>query len=161
MELAGPWRVHFDPRWGGPDSVEFESLVSWTERREPGIKFYSGTASYSIAFDRPERVAKGERLVLDLGEVRELAEVELNGRRQGIMWCPPFQVDITDAVKARGNRLRIEVVNFWPNRIIGDDALPVEQRVTRTNIRKLTRETALMPSGLLGPVRIIGAADRR
>jgi hypothetical protein len=158
MELAGPWRVHFDPRWGGPDSVEFESLASWTERPEPGIKFYSGTASYSIAFDRPERVAKGERLVLDLGEVRELAEVELNGRRQGIVWCPPFQVDITDAVKARGNRLRIEVVNFWPNRIIGDDALPVEQRLTRTNIRKLTRETALMPSGLLGPVRIIGAS---
>jgi hypothetical protein len=84
--------------------------------------------------------------------------VELNGKRLGTVWSPPFQVDITDQVKATGNLLRVEVVNFWPNRIIGDDSLPAEKRVTRTNIRKLTKETPLMPSGLLGPVRLIQTA---
>jgi hypothetical protein len=94
------------------------------------------------------------RLVLDLGEVRELAEVRVNGQSCGIRWTPPFRVDISNAVRSGDNTLEIEVVNFWPNRIIGDHGLPPEQRLTRTNIRKLTRETALMPSGLLGPVTL-------
>src|SRR4029077_9080481 len=95
------------------------------------------------------------RLLLDLGNVRELAEVRLNGKPLGIVWAPPFRVEITDAVKPSGNELEIEVVNFWPNRIIGDQFRPKEQRLTRTNIRKLTKDTALLESGLLGPVRIM------
>jgi len=86
--------------------------------------------------------------------VRELAEVKLNHKSLGISWCPPFRVDITDAVKPADNLLEIEVVNFWPNRIIGDQSLPESKRLTRTNVRKLTAKTPLMPSGLLGPVRL-------
>ena len=89
-----------------------------------------------------------------MGTVHELAEVKVNGKSCGIVWAPPFRVDVTEAVKPGANQLTIEVVNFWPNRVIGDAGLPPPQRLTRTNIRKLTKTTALMESGLLGPVTI-------
>jgi len=154
-EIAGPWTVKFDPRWGGPASATFDQLTSWPERSEPGIKFYSGTATYGKDFDLPADTPKsGARLWLDLGSVRELAAVRLNGQDLGIVWSPPFRVDITAAAKARGNVLEVEVVNFWPNRIIGDHSLPPDKRFTKTNIRKLTKDTPLMPAGLLGPVTL-------
>ncbi len=132
-ELSGPWQVTFDPQWGGPGTVEFPDLVSWPERDEPGIKFYSGTAVYRKTFELPDAFASfppdDQRLWLDLGNVRELAEVKVNGQSCGIVWSPPFRVDISGAVKPGANQLEIEVVNFWPNRIIGDDALPPEQRL--------------------------------
>ncbi len=156
-ELAGPWTVKFDPKWGGPESATFEQLVSWTARPERGIKFYSGTATYTKTFDLPDSAIRNPRsaLFLDLGNVRELAEVKLNGKSCGITWSPPFRVDISGAVKPWANQLEIEVVNFWPNRIIGDASLPLAQRRTRTNIRKLTADTKLMESGLFGPVKIL------
>ena len=158
QELTGPWTVSFDPKWGGPASVQFDELTSWTTRSEPGIKYYSGTATYEKAFDlanAAEGLKRGQRLFLDLGQVHEVAEVRLNGRSLGVVWAPPFRVEITDVVKAAGNRLEVEVVNFWPNRIIGDQFLAPEKRFTRTNIRRLTKETPLMVSGLLGPVRVM------
>ena len=155
-QLTGPWTVSFDPGWGGPKSVQFENLVSWTTRAEPGIRFYSGTAVYRITFELPA-APKHQRLCIELGDVRELAEVRLNGRSCGIAWTPPFRVDLTSALKSGVNRLEIEVVNFWPNRIIGDQTLPETQRLTHTNIRRLSAQTPLMPSGLLGPVRILAA----
>jgi hypothetical protein len=153
-ELEGPWTVKFDPRWGGPKAAEFPKLVSWSERSEPGIRFYSGCATYARRFDLPEGLrAPGRRLWLDLGDLRELAGVRVNGRNLGIVWAPPFRVDITDCVRPADNALEVDVVNFWPNRIIGDHSLPPEKRFTRTNIRKLTKDTPLMRSGLFGPVR--------
>jgi hypothetical protein len=156
QELTGPWTVRFDTNWAGPAEVQFDSLVSWPERPEPGIKFFSGTATYEQTFDLPQSAISNRpsAILLDLGNVRELAEVKLNGKSCGITWTPPFRVDITHALQPGSNRLEIEVVNFWPNRIIGDAALPKEQRLTRTNIRKLTKDTKLMESGLLGPVRV-------
>jgi hypothetical protein len=154
-EIVGPWTVKFDPKWGGPASIQFEQLASWTMRAEPGVKYYSGTAVYEKTFNAPAALrATGERVWLDLGNVRELAEVRLNGKSLGIVWAPPFRVDITDAVRPGANTLEVEVVNLWPNRIIGDQFLPPEKRFTRTNVRKLTKDTALMESGLLGPVRL-------
>ena len=152
-ELSGPWTVSFDTHWGGPASASFDKLESWTARAEPGIKYYSGTAVYSKTFTL--RAAAGQKTLLDLGVVRELAEVKVNGHSCGIIWTPPFRVDITSAVKEGENSLEIEVVNFWPNRIIGDQFLPPEQRMTRTNIRALKKTTPLMESGLLGPVRLL------
>jgi hypothetical protein len=82
--------------------------------------------------------------------------VKLNGKSLGVLWAPPFRLPIPEGALRKGaNTLEIEVVNFWPNRIIGDAGLPADKRLTRTNIRKLTRETKLMPSGLLGPVRVM------
>jgi hypothetical protein len=155
-EITGDWVVQFDPKWGGPESAVFERLVSWPQRPEEGIKHFSGTARYRKTFDLPAACRRpGLPLVLDLGEVKELAEVRLNGKNLGILWARPFRVDVTDAIKPVNNELEIEVVNFWPNRIIGDESKPPEKRLTRTNIRKLTKETPLMPSGLLGPVRLL------
>lgn len=154
-ELSGPWTVSFEPKWGGPELAQFDRLVSWTARAEPGIKFYSGTAIYRKTFDAPANPT-GTSVWLDLGEVRELAEAKVNGKSCGITWSPPFRVDISHALQPGTNQLDIEVVNFWPNRIIGDASLPNDQRFTRTNIRKLTSETPLVPSGLFGPVRLLG-----
>jgi hypothetical protein len=159
-EITGAWTVQFDPKWGGPASAVFDELVSWTQRPEAGIKYFSGTAIYRKTFDLPEALrGASQHLTLDLGDVKNLAEVRLNGKNLGIFWALPFRVDVTDAIKATGNSLEIEVVNFWPNRIIGDQSLPPEKRLTRTNIRKLTKNTLLMESGLLGPVSVL--AEKR
>ncbi len=156
-ELAGPWTVHFDPKWGGPASATFDDLVSWTARPEPGIKYYSGTAVYEKTFTAPD--TKNGKLWLDLGSVHEIAEVKVNGQSCGILWCPPWRADITAAVKPGPNQLQIEVVNFWPNRIIGDASQPAAQRFTRTNIRRLTAKTPLEPAGLFGPLRLLAEPD--
>ena len=156
-EISGPWTVRFDTNWGGPASAQFDQLVSWTTRPEPGIKFFSGTAVYKKTFEwQNSRLSTlTPPLFVDLGIVRELAEVRVNGQSCGIVWAPPFRVDVSRALKPGANEIEIEVVNFWPNRIIGDAALPKEQRLTQTNIRKLTKDTKLMESGLLGPVRLL------
>jgi hypothetical protein len=150
-ELSGAWTVKFDPKWGGPESVEFSTLEDWTKRSEAGIKYYSGTATYVKRFDVGENT--GERRFLDLGTVKNIAEVRLNGQKLGIVWTAPWRVEITKAVKAKDNLLEIEVVNLWPNRLIGDAQLPPEQRLTRTNIA-LEKNPVLLSSGLLGPVCI-------
>jgi hypothetical protein len=153
-EITGPWTVTFDPNMGGPASVVFDSLVDWTVRPEEGIKHYSGTATYHKTFDLPAGVQPGkQRLFIDLGTVHEIAHVRLNGRDLGAIWCPPWNAEITAAVKPTGNDLEIDVVNFWPNRIIGDAGLPEDQRHTKTNV-PMKATDPLLPSGLIGPVTI-------
>jgi hypothetical protein len=152
-EITGPWEVRFDPKWGGPESTTFEKLQSWTTRPEEGIKYYSGTATYRKTFDLPSTLQGVQRIALDLGGVKYVAEVRLNGKDLGPVWTKPFRVDITDAVKPSGNVLEIDVANLWPNRIIGDSILPPERRFTHTNI-VYTQDTPLGESGLLGPVKL-------
>ncbi len=154
-ELAGPWQVHFDTKLGGPATAEFPELASWTKRPEEGIRHYSGVANYVKRFDLPDGVPAATRLWLDLGDVREVAEVRLNGRALGQLWARPLRVEITGAIQAKDNLLEIEVASLWVNRVIGDQSLPADQRHTRTNIRKLTAQSPLSPSGLLGPVRLL------
>jgi hypothetical protein len=158
QELRGPWTVAFDPKWGGPTSVQFDRLVSWPARREPGIKYYSGTAIYRKDFEISDGL-QNQSVKIDLGGVRELAEVKVNGQSCGVVWTPPFEVDVARALKPGVNELEVDVVNFWPNRIIGDQLLPKAERFTRTNIRRLTRRSPLMPSGLMGPVRLMIRKD--
>lgn len=151
-EINGPWEVSFDPRWGGPARVTFDRLEDWTTRSEEGIRYYSGTAAYRKVFDVPAGT-RGKRLFLDLGVVNYLAAVRLNGKDLGVIWTAPWRVDITQAVKQRGNSLEIEVVNLWPNRLIGDAKLPPEKRYTKTNVPP-DPDWQLFPSGLLGPVTL-------
>ncbi len=155
--LAGPWTVHFDPKWGGPASVRFPKLVDWTTSPEKGIKYYSGTATYAKTLRLKAR--RGRRLFLDLGEVKDVAEVRLNGKKMGIAWTRPFRLEITAAARTGTNHLEIDVVNLWPNRLIGDSLLPPGKRYTQTNIdiyyqRKIDK---LLPSGLLGPVTVLAS----
>ncbi len=154
QELTGPWTVAFDPKWGGPASVEFPELVSWTTRPEEGIKYYSGTAAYRKHFDLPPGInGAGKRIALDLGSVKYVARVRLNGKDLGVVWTAPWRVEITEAVKRAGNELEIKVVNLWPNRIIGDASLPPAERYAKTNI-VYKKGDPLLDSGLLGPVTI-------
>lgn len=157
MEIPGPWRVTFDPAFRGPGEVEFPRLTGWTAHPEPGIRFYSGTATYRTTFEVPHSTDPLPEAI-DLGNVREIAEIRLNGKPLGILWSIPFRADVTSALRRGPNTLEIEIVNFWPNRIIGDASLPEAQRLTRTNIRKLTADTPLVESGLLGPVTLMSAA---
>ncbi len=156
-ELAGPWSVAFPPNLGAPASTTLPGLVSWTESSDQGVKYFSGTATYSRTMNvDPRWVGEGRRLLLDLGQVHELAEVVINGRSAGIAWKPPFAVDITDLVKPGANRLEIKVTNLWPNRIIGD--AKTGQKITWTPPGAMGGYNAngrLLPSGLLGPARLL------
>ena len=164
MTIGGPWEVKFDPKWGGPESVEFSDLVDWTQRPEDGIKYYSGKATYFKTFQLPEpAVAHDSLLYLDLGELHHLAEVRLNGKDLGVLWTKPFRVDLSEAATAGENKLEIDIINLWPNRLIGDSKLPAEKRVadqryTKTNVTKFDKgDHALLESGLLGPVTVLRA----
>ncbi len=120
-EIDGPWQVAFPPGWGAPAAKTFPQLISWTQDSDEGVKYFSGVATYRKTLDlAPDQLEAGKRLVLDLGRVRFVAEVYLNGRSLGIVWKPPFTVDITDAAKAGANELVIEVANTWSNRLVGD-----------------------------------------
>lgn len=156
FEIEGAWKVAFDPQWGGPAEAEFSTLQSWTEHPEEGIRHYSGTATYTKTFDMPEdALGPDKKWLLDLGTVREIASVRLNGKALGVLWTPPFQAEVTEVLKETDNLLEIAVVNNWPNRLIGDAGLPEAQRLTRTNVTKFKTDMPLTPSGLLGPVRLL------
>ncbi|WP_415909558.1 glycosyl hydrolase [Oleiharenicola sp. Vm1] len=151
-ELTGAWTVKFDPRWGGPAETTFAQLDDWTKRPEFGIRHYSGTATYLKRFDVP--AGANGRLFLDLGVVKNIASVRLNGRNLGVVWTAPWRVEVTDVLRPTGNELEIDVTNLWPNRLLGDRGLPPTERLTRTNIQ-LAPDARLLPSGLLGPVRLL------
>jgi hypothetical protein len=163
QNLTGPWSVQFDPQWGGPASAEFPDLIGWTKRSEEGIKFYSGKATYRKTFDLKEGSGFGVqgsgRLFLDLGDVKHVAEVRLNGKKLGILWTAPWRVDITEAVQPAGNRLEIDVINLWANRVIGDLNRPKEKRITKTHdvfrFNMTAKTTPLPEAGLLGPVTLL------
>jgi len=153
IEISGPWELSFDPKWGGPEHVTFATLDDWSKRPESGIKYYSGTAVYRKTVAWPEKVS-GQRYFLDLGSVKNLARVCVNGRDCGVVWCSPWRVDISGALASGTNQLAIEVANLWPNRLIGDLSLPVAKRFDWTTRNPFQPDSPLLPSGLLGPVRV-------
>ncbi len=172
-EIEGEWEVSFDPKWGGPEKIIFDKLEDWSERQEEGIKYYSGLATYYKQFDFPElnRIDKNSDIYLDLGQVNNLARIRLNGKDLGIIWTSPWRVSVTDEVKESGNRLEIDIVNLWANRLIGDENKPddgvkdgqwpewllegsprTSGRYTFTTHRYYKKDMKLEVSGLLGPV---------
>ncbi len=158
MALDRPWQVSFDPKRGGPELAEFAPLSDWTARPEDGIKYYSGTAMYRTQFDLPGTVfSSGKKLLLNLGDVRELATVRLNGRELGTLWTQPWTIDISAAARAGNNSLEIAVVNNWNNRLVGDASLPPERRFTSLTLPTIKTNTPLQTSGLLGPVTVQSA----
>ncbi|MCC7155289.1 MAG: hypothetical protein IT161_12005 [Bryobacterales bacterium] len=152
--LDGAWTLRFTPGWGAPEQIVLNHLASWTEHPEPGVKYYSGVATYSKTIDIPAAwLQGGQRLSLDLGDVRELAEVTINGQSLGAVWHPPYRLDITGAVKPGANTLEIKVANLWVNRLIGDQQ-PGAKKYTFTVMPTYKADAPLLPSGLLGPVTI-------
>jgi len=176
--ISGPWQVTFDPKWGGPAKpVTFEKLEDWSKHSDPGIRCYSGTAIYRTTFQSKIQNPKS-KISLDLGKVAIMADVTLNGKPLGILWKPPFRVDVTGALKPGENALELRVVNLWINRMIGDEQLPEDSdrepkgtlkswpkwlaegkpsptgRYTFTSWRLWKKDDPLVESGLLGPVTI-------
>jgi len=188
-DIKGPWKVSFDPKWGGPgEPVLFDNLQDWTLRPEKGIKYYSGTATYRTEFDVPLNTGKRESLLIDLGMVKHIAKVRLNGKDLGVIWTAPWNVEVSwKLLKEKGNILEIEVTNEWANRLIGDENEPPETewnpsatyfnaagswmkrfpdwfvkdrprpstgRYCFTTWNYFTKDSALISSGLLGPVTL-------
>lgn len=173
--LNAPWTVAFDPQWGGPEKIVFDSLADWTTRPEEGIKYYSGIAVYRQQFNLLDSDFKNNntRILLDLGDVKNMAGITLNGKNLGVAWTYPWQVDITDVVRQQNNDLEISVANLWPNRLIGDEQLPddgikdgqwpewllqgksrTSGRFTFTTYKHYQKDSPLLKSGLIGPVTI-------
>jgi hypothetical protein len=178
LSISGSWSLKFAPIWGAPSSVKLGELRSWTEHSESGVSYFSGTATYEKELEIPaERLAAGHELWLDLGTVKNFAEVSLNGQDLGVLWKPPFRANLTAAAKPGPNTLHIKITNLWPNRVIGDEQLPPDTewdgkklkkwpqwlldgqpsptgRLTFTTWHHWTKEDPLLPSGLLGPVTL-------
>jgi hypothetical protein len=178
LNLTGEWEVRFPLGRGAPENATFDELRSWSDSDEKGIRHFSGTACYTKNFRLPERLTQPDiALELDLGNVRVMAEVVVNGTNLGVLWKKPFRIELSDTVKAGENQIEIHVTNLWPNRLIGDESLPMDyqrkgrntskwpqwlrndtprptNRLTFTSHKFWDRDSPLQSSGLLGPVLI-------
>lgn len=160
-EIPAPWRVNFPPGWGAPPSAVMDRLESWTESANPGIKYFSGTAAYHNSF-RLDESSTRQRILLNLGEVRDVAEVFVNGSSAGILWKKPYQADISAFVRPGVNELKIEIVNLWVNRMTGDMLADPKDRFCKTNQSFMVAEVWpggdepfwLQPAGMMGPVTL-------
>ena len=158
--LNSGWSVSFEQGKGIPETIGFDHLVSWPDLPLPpadeALKYFSGTATYSKTIDIPaDDIRRGAHLWLDLGEVRELADVKVNDVDLGILWKTPFKVDVTSALKPGRNQLEIRVTNLWVNRMIGDQQPWAMKKYAFTDFMPYKADSPLLPSGLLGPVRLI------
>ena len=156
--LEAPWDLSFQPDRGAPAKLTLEKLASWSDSTDEGVKYFSGTATYAKTIQAaPDWFKQGTHLSLDLGEVKNLAEVSVNGKALGILWKTPYRVDVTRALKPGANALEIKVTNPWVNRIIGDRQPNAAKTYTFTSPKFYRADSKLVPSGLLGPVQIIQA----
>lgn len=165
LALSGSWNVRFAPGRGAPAPQVFPQLIAWNEHADPAIRHFAGKATYRKTFQLNGDQA-GRLVRLQLGDVKHVAEVRVNGKNLGVVWTAPWAVDLTGAVRAGENELEIDVTNVWANRLIGDAGLPEDQRLTKTNVplkagprnfkpyQGYSSQDKLFPSGLLGPVRL-------
>ncbi len=153
--LDGPWTVAFQPGRAAPASATLPQLAPLDEHADPGIKFFSGIATYTKDFTAPRGWRPGRPLWIDLGDVRELAEVSVNGKPAGAAWHAPYRVDIGSVARSGRNRLEVRVANLWVNRLIGD-AQPGAAKVTYTAMPTYKADAPLRKSGLIGPVELLG-----
>jgi hypothetical protein len=152
--IDGLWKIAFPPDLGAPPETTLLSLIDWTKSTEPGVRYFSGTATYHKPFVLREKPASGA-VFLDLGMVREVATIKVNGKDAGILWKQPYRVDVGPLLKTGENQLEIAVTNLWNNRIVGDLQPDSNGVFTRTNIKsKFHPQSPLLPSGLLGPVTL-------
>jgi hypothetical protein len=161
LVVEGPWDVRFQSGRGAPDRLSLERLASWHDSSDAGVKYFSGTATYSKTVDaQPAWFASGARLWLDLGDVQNLAEVSVNETPLGVVWKRPFRVEITRAAKPGANSIEVKVTNLWVNRMIGDRQPGAATQYTFTRPAFYKADSPLLPSGLLGPVRLVQASEQ-
>ena len=153
--LEGGWDLSFQPGRGAPAKAHFDKLISWAESPDPGIRYFSGAGSYTTSVEASaEWFGKGSRILLDLGDVRNLAVVTINGKQLGTVWHAPYRLDVTSALKPGRNELSVTVINPWVNRLIGDAQPGVKEKFTFTTWKSYTAKSPLVPSGLIGPVTL-------
>ena len=154
--INGPWEVTFQPDRGAPSQIVVDTLISWSNSSDQGIKYFSGTGTYSKSIEVPENwLSSDGQIWLDLGEVKNLAEVIINGKSLGIVWKKPFRIEVTGALQKGSNRLEIKVTNLWVNRLIGDQQPGITKKYTYTTQAFYKADSPLLTSGLLGPVNIL------
>jgi alpha-L-rhamnosidase/F5/8 type C domain len=153
--ITGEWDLNFQKKRGAPDSLKISELTSWTNIPDPGVKYFSGTATYTKTINAPAEWFRKDALIsVDLGEVKNLAEVFVNGKSLGIIWKKPFRANLTGILKPGNNTLVIKITNLWVNRLIGDAQPGVTNKITYTTMPFYRANSPLLPSGLLGPVKI-------
>lgn len=141
---------------GAPPSITLDKLTSWSNNPDTGVKYFSGTATYTKTIDAPAAwLRSGTHVWIDLGKVKNLAEVTVNGKSLGIVWHAPYSVDATTALKPGQNELTIKVTNAWVNRLIGDQQPDATKKYTFADVKPYKATSPLLPSGLLGPVTIV------
>lgn len=154
-ELPGEWELYFPKGYGAPDSVRLSQLISWTNHPNEGIKYFSGTGSYRKSFEvKKEWLKAGHSLLLNLGAVKDMAEIIINGKKVDFLWTYPFEADITRAVKPGSNTLEINVTNQWTNRLRGDQDKPANKILASYPAPFGRRQYELSESGLTGPVKL-------
>lgn len=154
LALSTPWKLTLTPMVGKGKTVTLAELSDLSKSTDDYLRHFSGTMTYTNTFKLPALPA-GKRLVLDLGNPREMARVKVNGKDAGGVWTAPYTLDITDHLRKGKNSIEIEVVNNWANRLTGDSALPAEKRETSYFYHSITPQTPLQPAGLTTPVRIL------
>jgi len=156
LVVLDKWTLSFPPKLGAPDSITMNGLVSLSSHSVPGIKYFSGTVTYRNRFNLKE-IPEAGKIELDLGSVYNLAEVWINNEKLGVLWKPPFAIDITKVVRTGVNDIRIDVTNTWKNRLIGDAGLSEKERIGWTLEKETWFDPATQPepAGLLGPLQII------
>ncbi len=158
--VEGPWNVSFQAGRGAPATATLDKLTSWSENSDAGIRYFSGLGTYTKTIDAPASwFNPGEKIWIDLGAVKNLAEVTVNGKAVGVVWHTPYRVDVTTALKPGANEVSIKVANAWVNRMIGDQQ-PNATKVTFTVIHPYKADSPLLPSGLLGPVVVMKTAKK-
>jgi hypothetical protein len=159
--IQGAWDVAFQPNRGAPAQVSLPALASWHENTDSGVRYFSGTGTYTKTVQAPaDWLQNGAKLLLDLGDVKNIAEVTVNGKPLGILWKAPFRVDVTSAIKPGLNTFSIKVTNLWVNRLIGDQQPDAARKYTYTAMQFYRADSPLLPSGLLGPVQLVRSAAR-
>ncbi len=172
--LDPPFIVRFDPQWGGPEEIVFNELISWPEHPHPGVRHYSGIAEYEKAFQLSDAWAAGNRAVaVEFENVKDVAEIYINGKLAGTLWKPPYRVDLTGFVRAGENTLRVRVANTWVNRCLYDATLPEDERLTWANSMQMhfpdknakdlrfKWDRGPLPSGMIGGIRLISERVQR
>jgi alpha-L-rhamnosidase len=160
-DVEGPWKVSFEPDRGAPPSTTLDKLISWSDSTDAGVKYFSGAGTYTKTIQASaDWFKKGSQLWIDLGDVKNLAEVTVNGKNLGVVWHTPYRIDVTSALKPGANEVSIKVINAWVNRLIGDEQ-PGATKYTFADVKPYRANSPLVPSGLLGPVVMIRAQTEK
>ena len=185
-EITGAWRIKFQPKLESEFSREFPALTDFSKHEDTAVKYFAGTATYEkhISIDATA-LGKNKRMVIDLGELHDIVELEVNGKSVGVLWCPPYRTDVTEYLTKGENKLTAHVTVNWANRLIGDELYPADFEWGRdrgeegramkafpewfigneprpSKGRKaftiwyyFRHDSPLYPAGLIGPVKII------